>query len=323
MDKTFFDEKRPLNGVKHLLTKNNVYQKGSKMIGLTALYCTIDDFCKSLTQEWEKHLIGNGKPTRGREPGLSLSEMMTIVILFHQSNFRTFKHFYSHVCCYFKAEFPTLISYSRFVHLSKNLFIPLFAYLLHRRGAITGIAFVDSTSIRVCHNKRISRNKVFKGVAKRGKTTSGWFYGSKLHLIINECGELLAFQLTPGNVADVSVVEQLSKGIFGKLFGDKGYISSELGKKLLRHGLELFTSLRSNMKSKLISLKDKLLLRKRALIETVNDQLKNISQIEHTRHRGIGNFLVNLLAGITAYTHQEKKPCLSFKTASEDALITL
>lgn len=288
---------------------------------LIALYCSIDDFWKSFRQEWDKHLIDNGKEKRGPEPELSVSEMMTIVILFHQSNFRTFKHFYHYVRNYLRKEFPNLISYSRFVYLKKNLFIPLFAYLLSRRGEITGIAFIDSTSIDVCHNKRITRNRVFKGLAKRGKTTSGWFYGFKLHLIINEKGEILAFQITPGNVADVSVAETLSKGVFGKLFGDKGYISAELAKKLLKQGLELFTGIRSNMKQKMMKLRDKVILRKRAVIETVNDQLKNVSQIEHTRHRSAGNFLINLLAGIAAYTHQPKKP--SINLAEQDRMLLM
>ncbi|KAF3361535.1 hypothetical protein PHSC3_001910 [Chlamydiales bacterium STE3] len=173
---------------------------------------------------------------------------------------------------------------------------------------MTGIAFIDSTSIDVCHRKRIQRNKVFKGLAKRGKTTADWFYGFKLHLIINEKGEILSFQVTPGNIADVTIAETLSKGIFGKLFGDKAYISAELAKKLLKQGSELFTTLGANMKQKLMKLTDKVLLRKRSIIETVNDQLKNISQIEHTRHRSAANFLINLLAGISAYTHQPKKP---------------
>ncbi len=194
----------------------------------------------------------------------------------------------------------------------KPIFVPLFGYLLHLRGMITGIAFIDSTSISVCHNKRIQRNKVFKRLAKRGKTTTGGFYGFKLHLIINDKGEILAFQLTPGNVSDVSMVEKLSENLFGKLFGDKGYISLDLVKSLLKNGLEFFTSIRSNMKQKLISLTDKILLRKRSLIETVNDQLKNISQIEHTRHRSVSNFLVNMLGGIAAYCHQPKKPSLKF-----------
>jgi len=280
---------------------------------LIKLYCDIDDFWKEFSSEWNKHLIDIGKSKRGPEPELTVSEMMSIVILFHQSNFRTFKLFYiNSVSKYLKKEFPKLISYSRFVYLKKNIFIPIFAYLLHKKGSMTGISFIDSTSIAVCRNKRITRNKVFKGLAKRGKTTTGWFYGFKLHLIINDCGEILSFQLTPGNVSDVSVVEELSKGLVGKLFGDKGYISSKLAKDLFNRGLELFTGIRSNMKQKFMSYRDKLILRKRSIIETVNDQLKNISQIEHSRHRGVGNFLVNLLAGLAAYAHQAKKPSLKF-----------
>ena len=238
------------------------------MHDLTTLFCSVDDFWETFKKDWEEHKIGSGKPKRGPKAKFSISEMLTIVILFHQSNYRTFKHFYHFVTIYLKKYFPKIISYCRFVYLMKDLFIPLFAYLLNRNGLVTGLSFVDATSIKVCHNKRIKRNKIFKGFAKRGKTTSGWFYGFKLHLIINENGEILSFLVTPGNVADVSVLDKLSKGIVGKLFGDKGYISSNLGQKLLKRGLELFTTLRSNMKQKLMSLKDKLLLRKRSLIET-------------------------------------------------------
>lgn len=282
-----------------------------KTLDLTTLYCLVDDFWKVFRAEWEKHLLDSRKSNRGPESELSISEMMTIIILFHQSNYRTFKHFYIHISQYYRSYFPKLISYCRFVHTMKGLFMPLFAFLLHYRGTITGIAFIDSTSIAVCHNKRIQRNKVFRGLAKRGKTTAGWFYGFKLHLVINDKGEILAFQLTQGNIADVSMTEVLTKGIIGKLFGDKGYISAEIAKNLFQRGLQLFTSLRDKMKQKLMSLEDKILLRKRSLIETVNDQLKNISQIEHTRHRSPQNFLINLLAGISAYELQPKKPSLN------------
>lgn len=283
------------------------------MSDLTTLFCSVDDFWKEFRKDWEQRLISDRKTTTGPEPELSISEMMTIVILFHQSNFRTFKHFYGHICQHFRKYFPKLICYERFVQIKKKLFIPLFAYLLSLTGKVTGIAFIDSTSIAVCHNKRIRRNKVFKNLAKRGKTTAGWFYGFKLHLIINDRGEILSFQLTQGNVSDVSMVDTLSEGIFGKLFGDKGYISSEIGKRLFERGLQLFTTVKSNMKQKLMLIKDKILLRKRSLIETVNDQLKNISQIEHTRHRSPQNFLVNLLAGIAAYDLQPKKPSLNLE----------
>lgn len=278
------------------------------MSELTELYCFVDDFWKLFKNEWDKNLITRTWP-HGPSPDLSTPEMMTIVILFHQSHFRNFKHFYcDYVLKFLKKEFPKLISYSRFVYLMKNLFVPLFAFLLYNRGRITGISFVDSTKIQICHNKRIQRNKVFSGWAKRGKTTAGWFYGFKLHLIINEVGEILAFQFTPGNTADVSVLEKLSEGIIGKLFGDKGYISAEIAIKLFERGLKLFTTLRNKMKNKLMAMKDKVLLRKRVLIETVNDQLKNISQLEHTRHRSIGNFFINAMASIAAYTCQAKKP---------------
>ena len=291
------------------------------MKDLTTLYCSIDDFWKSFKLDWNKHLIETGKSKRGPEPRLSIPEMLTITIMFQQSNFRTFKHFYMFVKNHHSREFPKLISYNRFVAVMKGLFIPLFAYLFHQRGEMTGISFIDATSIKVCHNKRISRNKVFKKLAKRGKTTSGWFYSFKLHLIINDKGEILAFQVTPGNISDVSVVENLAQGITGKLVGDKGYISSSIFKKLFKKGLELITTIRSNMKNKLMSLENKLLLRKRSIIETVNDQLKNISQVEHTRHRSPANFLINLLSALAAYSLQEKKPSLKLDGNANHLLI--
>jgi hypothetical protein len=150
----------------------------------------------------------------------------------------------------------------------------------------------------------------------------GWFYGFKLHLVVNDRGELLAFQLTPGNVDDRRPVPQLAKALCGKLFGDKGYISKRLFQTLFEEGLQLITPIRKNMGNRLLPLFDKLLLRKRALIETVNDQLKNISQIEHTRHRSVANFMVNWVSGLIAYTHQPLKPSLNL-TSQQQALLNL
>lgn len=293
------------------------------MEDLTTLFCSVDDFWKQFEKQWKKHLIGCSKPKRGPKTELSISEMMVIVIMFHQSNFRTFKHFYRLITDRYRECFPKLISYNRFVASMKNLFIPLHAYLLDRAGVLTGIAFIDATSIAVCHNKRIKRNRVFRGFARRGKTTAGWFYGFKLHLIINDQGEVLSFLVTPGNIADVAVADLLSRDITGKLFGDKGYISEKLTSKLRERGLELFTTIRSNMKPKLMSVKDKILLRCRSLIETVNDQLKNISQIEHSRHRSVSNFLVNLVAGLAAYSHQTKKPSLNLDGKQKEPMIAV
>jgi Transposase DDE domain len=189
--------------------------------------------------------------------------------------------------------------------------VPLASYLHTQLGECSGISFIDSTSLSVCHPARISQHRVFGVDARRGKTSVGWFYGFKLHLVVNDRGELLALCLTPGNTDDRRPAPRLAQRLFGRLFGDKGYISAPLAERLLvTQGLRLITKLRKSMRQQLLHLSDRLLLRKRALIETIVDQLKNISQIEHSRHRSPFNFLVHLLAGLIAYCHQPKKPSL-------------
>lgn len=283
-------------------------------MSLLELFVEVDDFYKAF-EGWAASQQLPGKAKRGPAPSLSVSEVMTIVIHFHQAGYRDFKSFYKkHVCKHLFAEFPGLVSYGRFVELMPGVLLGLCAYLRSRFGRCTGIAFVDSTPLAVCHNRRISRHKVFKALAARGKNTMGWFYGFKLHLIVNELGELLAVQLTPGNVDDRKPLGRMTENLFGKLFGDKGYLSQALFETLYERGLEIVTSLRKNMKGQLMLLSDRLLLRKRFIIETITDQLKNVSQIEHTRHRSPANFAVNLLAGLIAYTHQPKKPSLRLPT---------
>lgn len=291
------------------------------MSQLVAMFCDIDDFCKTFEPLYEQRLIAIAAKHRRRQTNLSLSEIMTILVVFHASQSRNFKAYYlGHVSTTLKPYFPKLVSYSRFVELIPRTLIPLSAYLKTRCGKVTGIAVIDSTPIAVCHNRRISTHKVFKHVAKRGKSSMGWFYGFKLHLIINDEGELLACRLTTGNVDDRQPVPLMSQGLVGKLFGDKGYISQPLHDELLSHGLDLLTGVRKNMKNRLVRLWDKLLLRKRSLIETVNDQLKNISQIEHSRHRSVSGFMVNMVAGLIAYTFYPTKPSLRLK--QEIALMT-
>lgn len=278
----------------------------------TQLFCDVDDFLKQNSSLVTKQIgseESKKRPYKSRGSKLSPSEVMTICIAFHQSGYRNFKGFYlSFVIKFLSGQFPSLVSYNRFVELMKENMELLAAFLTSRFGDSTGISYIDSTSVQVCKPKRMSRNKVFKDYAKKGKTTIGWFFGFKLHLIINECGELLSVKFTPGNVDDRSPVPDMVKNIFGKLFGDKGYISKELTDDLLEKGLHLITGIKKNMKNKLMLLLDKILLRKRSIIETVNDQLKNISQIEHSRHRSVYNFIVNLLCGLIAYTYQPKKP---------------
>jgi len=195
---------------------------------------------------------------------------------------------------------------------------PLCAYLnQYRLGKVTGIAFIDSAKIVVCHNLRIPRHRVFNGLAKRTRGSTGWYYGFKLHLIVNEQGELLNVKMTPANTDDRAPVNEMTQHLWGKLFGDKGYINQKLQKELYERGLELITRLRKNMKSQLLNFKDKFLLRKRVIIESIIDQLKNNAQIEHTRHRSPWNFMVNMISGLIAYTFQNKKPSLNISSKEE------
>jgi len=295
-----------------------------KLIFLTKIFCEIDDFYHEFESNCPENLPSSTEsinpPWKMPPCTLSPSEMMTLIVAFHLSNYRTFKYFYHHVQQYWGTEFPRLVSYPRFIALQPYLLIPLCIYLNSRKGKVTGVAFIDSTSLIVCHNKRIHSHRVFKDLAKRGKNSVGWFFGFKLHLIINDCGELLAFKLTPGNTDDRVPVPEMTRGIWGKLFGDKGYISQPLFNLLFEQNLQLITKIKKNMKNKIMSITDKLLLRKRAIIETVNDQLKNISQVEHTRHRSISGFMLNLLGALTAYIYQDKKPSLHLETADLESL---
>ena len=276
------------------------------------LFCDIDDFCLLFEPRWQARLIDTRQ--RHRPSALCLSEVMTIIVLFHASGYRNFKAYYTeHVMKQYVWAFPRLVSYQRFVELMPSALVPLCGYLQSRKGRCSGISFIDSTALKVCHNRRIHSHQVFEGYARRGKTSVDWFYGFKLHLVINDCGELLSVRLTPGNVDDRRPAPELVKGLFGKLFGDKGYISGPLFEALYGEGVQLVTKLKRGMRNRLLPLFDKIMLRKRAIIESVTDQLKNISQIEHSRHRSVANCFVNLLGGLIAYTWREKKPSLNIR----------
>jgi hypothetical protein len=284
------------------------------MDSLLELFCDVDDFCKGFLPILDPYLLSSGVKTRQRTRSLTMSEVMTILIHFHQSHYRNFKAYYcEHVLTHLRSEFPGLVSYTRFVDFIPSALLPLCVYFKSTcLGQCTGISFVDSTSLDVCLNQRIGSHKVFAGLAERGKTSTGWFFGFKLHLVINDRGELLNVRLTPANVDDRKPVPRLVQKLFGKVFGDKGYISQPLFELLRKTlGILLITKFKSNTKNRLpMTLSDRLLLRKRAIVESVIDQLKNISQIEHSRHRSVGNFLVNLLCGLIAYARQPKKPSL-------------
>ncbi len=282
---------------------------------LTAVFVAVDDFCQRLDEAL--HILSleadnNDNQVRlRRRPCLTQSEIMTIIIWFQQSGYRTFKNYYCHfVSVYMRREFPCLPSYNRFVELMQRTLLPMVYLLISRFGTCTGISFIDSTKIAVCHNRRIKRHKVFKGLAQRGKTSVGWFFGFKVHVIVNDQGELLSVIITPGNVSDkdFSLVGKLTRTLRGKLVGDKGYISSRIFESLFQRGLQMITKIKKNMKNRPMALFDKLLLRKRAIIENVFDTLKNTCQMEHTRHRSVWGGFLNLISALVAYTFISNKP---------------
>lgn len=283
-------------------------------MSLTRLFCDADDFCQWFIAEWEKTQIEDGAKKRRRKRGLSHSEIITIIVFYHQSGYKTFKWFYErYVCKRLKKEFPKLVSYNRFIELLPDVLIPLTFFMQSRCKPGNGIAFIDSTPLRVCDNLRIPRHKTFKGEAERGKSSTGWFYGFKLHLLVDDCGEILSFRITRGNVDDRTPVPDMLKNFIGKVFGDRGYISKKLTELLATDEVELITTLRKNMKPRVLAAFDKLLLRKRSIIETINDQLKNIFDLEHSRHRSLTNYMINVVASLVSYSYQEKKPSLNIR----------
>lgn len=194
------------------------------------IFCIIDDLMKEFKNFEDKFWLSKSQPKPTRISKLSKSEIITILVLYHQSGYKTFKDFYSRfVLKALKGYFPALVSYDRFLTLMKSVFMTVFGLIqvLCLNMNRNGIYFVDATKLPVCHNRRAKRNKVFKGIARSGKTSMGWFFGLKLHLVCNELGELVSFKITSGNVADNNheTLTFLFKSIEGKVFGDKGYLT--------------------------------------------------------------------------------------------------
>ena len=174
----------------------------------------------------------------------------------------------------------------------------------------------------VCKHQRILIHKAFKGITQRGKCSMGWFFDFKLHLIINDKGEILNFMFTPGNVDDREPLysESFIENVKGRLCGDKGYIGKQLFEFLFMNGIQFVTKVKNNMKNSLMSVADKIMLRKRAIVESVNDELKNIAPIEHSRHRSFANFITNALSAIAAYCFFPKRPSISLEVVTDNQL---
>ena len=284
---------------------------------LYQIFLDVDDFIKALDTFERKHRLAAGSVRPGPKRSMFESEVLSILIFYHYSGYKCFQYYYKSLIltdlCSF---FPNAVSYTRFVasigEVAKHLY--LFAQLRCAMSGRGGIYFADSKTLPVCDNRRIPSNKVFKDVAGRGKSSTGWFYGLKAHLLVNNLGQILQFLITPANFTDnnKSVLDQLLAGIQGKCFADKGYLT-KFFEHFLQKGVQIITKIRKNMKNSLIQLSDKLWLRKRAVIESINDILMSVLDIDHTRHRSPWNAIVHAIAGITAYSYYPQKPAVYIK----------
>src|SRR3954452_4926680 len=197
-------------------------------VDITALYCCLDDFCKVFA-EWETHQLIPSPGRRQRSGKLSRAEMLFIMVLFHLSAYKNVKTFYLYgIGGQYRACFDALPHDDRFVSLMPRLFVPLMVLLHGLSADPTGFSSVYSPKLTVCHNRRIHRHQVFDGLAARGKTSMGWFYGLKLHFVINHKGQIMALKITPGNTADSTVLDEMTRHLVGKLYADKGYIGQDL-----------------------------------------------------------------------------------------------
>jgi len=210
-----------------------------------------------------------------------------------------------------RRKFPAAVSYNCFVELMPRMFLPMMLFMRFTAfGKCTGVTFVDSTMIPVCHNMRRRFNKVFASLTADGKGTMGWCHGFKLHIVCNDLGEIITFCLTRTNVddRDPQVWSVFVKELYGKVFADMGYISQELFESLFSQGIHMVHGIKSNMKNKLMTLWDKIMLRKRYVIECINHLLKDKANLVHSRHRAVYNFIMNLCSALTAYCFFEGKP---------------
>lgn len=268
------------------------------------------DFSKAFVQWWEASLLkcSNQRKRRSRPTQLHLSEIITIMIAYHESGYRCFKDYYNYVLAYHLKEFPKLVSYDRFVSLMKRtipIVLMLFAVL---RGEATDILFADSTPYAVCRTARRYGHKVFQGLAALSKNSLGWFYGLKLHFVFNDKGEIVRLSITPANVDDRKGLKRLIGGLMGKLFADRGYLGQDFFEELWNQGLQVITRIRKNMKNKLMPLWDRFYLDKRMTVESIFSSIKSCGTFEHSRHRNVINAFCHIFCALISYQLRPIKP---------------
>ena len=282
------------------------------MCKYTTIFTIVDDFCKTY-EDWVSHKLLTSGKQRDRKGKLALSEAISVMIFYHFSQFKHFKIFYHYFVMDGKL-FKNPPCYERFIAIIPSLFLPLVIMMHYLSGRKTGIYYVDSTHFAVCKNIRILSNKTFAGLAQRGHSSIDWFYGFKLHMIINDQSEIIAIKITKGNRDDRKAFEEMVvKGdLKGKCYADKGYISKDLFVRLYKKGLILITGIKNNMKNYLIPILDKLFHKKRFIIETIFGYIKEHFNVRPNKHRSPTNFFASLFAALIAYQIKPSKPRISY-----------
>lgn len=283
-------------------------------IKLIELFIHVDDLCL----DWQRYQQSRqlGKLQRStRIPELSESEICTIIAAYHLSGYKCFEYYYRRLIKVdYASYFPKAPSYERFLTLISRCYRMMWLWSLHccLQSKRTGFYIIDSKRLEVCHLKREHTHRVFAASARKGKTSTGWFYGFKMHLVINDQGEIINWTITPGNVADnnPALLQKLLTGLQGICLGDKGYYTT-LFDWFYSQRLQLLVKPKKNMKKDKLSLIDhQYYLRKRALIESVNDLLVTVCDLEHSRHRKPENAFAHMAGAIIAYQSFDQKPSI-------------
>lgn len=282
---------------------------------LTEIYVDVDDFCKAKMPLIAKALHHCGLYKKLHPSQLTLAEVMTILIYYQLSPYKNFKAYYTrHVLTDLRRDFPDLVSYDRFVALIPRTLIALMLYLAYRcsRSVRTGLYYIDSTSLAACHPKRAHQHRTLKGFAAWGRSSTGWFFGLKAHLVINHLGQLVHVCITNGSTHDAhaKVLFSLTKDLVGWVFGDKGYLLNVDKQAFVEREGQLIWAAKPRRPKQALNwpVTAKKWAKKRSLIETVIGQNKAVCDLEHSRHRSVTNAFVNIYASLIAYSFYERKP---------------
>ena len=285
------------------------------MKSLEGMFLAIDNFVNTLFAQ-KSLLLRHYYGISGPRSAMSLADTLKLVLAYHSEvhQFKHFKAFHQYVSQHQREQFPNLLSYSRTNCLRCKVYQLLEALFGFNLGKPTADNLIDSTRIPTTKRHRGKRKRKMLTKANFGYTWSGYYFGFKLHLIINSFGEIIRTEITPAKISDVSQVKKMCQGMTGNLYGDRGYVGKDLREEVENEfGVHLKAKPRKNMSGDYLSKRDKKFLRKcRNIIETVIGMLKRSHDLEHSRHRSNNGFYSNLWGALVAYSFRLDKPCVSF-----------